>query len=69
MTDKPDSVGREILYEVVEGHIGLVRLNRPDKRNAVNCDVATAMDWIVKETERDPDIRVVILASTSDTAF
>lgn len=69
MTDKPDSVGREVLYEVVEGHIGLVRLNRPDKRNAVNGDLAAAMDWIVKETERNPEIRVVILASTSDGAF
>jgi len=69
MSEKPESVGREVLYEVVEGHIGLVRLNRPDKRNAVNGDVAAAMDWIVKEAERDPDIRVVILASTSDGAF
>ena len=69
MSEKPESVGREVLYEVVEGHIGLVRLNRPDKRNAVNGDVAAAMDWIVKETEGNTDIRVVILASTSDGAF
>ncbi len=69
MTDKPESVGREVLFEVVEGHIGVVRLNRPDRRNAVNGDVAAAMDWIVKTTEADPDIRVVILASSSDAAF
>lgn len=69
MSQKPESVGREVLYELVEGHIGLVRLNRPDKRNAVNGDVASAMDWIVKETESNPDVRVVILASTSDGAF
>lgn len=69
MSDKPESVGREVLYSVVEGHIGLVQLNRPDKRNAVNGDLAAAMDWIVKETEANPEIRVVILASTSDGAF
>jgi enoyl-CoA hydratase len=69
MSEKPESVGREVLYEVVEGHIGLVRLNRPDKRNAVNGDVAQAMDWIVKATEADEAIRVVILGSTSDGAF
>ncbi|WP_448584880.1 enoyl-CoA hydratase-related protein [Thermaurantiacus sp.] len=69
MSAKPESVGREVLYEVVEGHIGLVRLNRPDKRNAVNGDVAQAMDWIVKATEADDSIRVVILGSTSDGAF
>ncbi len=69
MSEKPASVGREVLYEVIDDHIGLVRLNRPDKRNAVNEDVATAMDWIVRETESNPEIRVVILASTSDGAF
>lgn len=69
MSEKPESVGREVLYEVVEGHIGLVRLNRPDKRNAVNGDVAAALDWIAKETESNPEIRVVILGSTSDGAF
>jgi enoyl-CoA hydratase len=69
MSEKPGGVGREVLYQVVEGHIGLVQLNRPEKRNAVNGDLAAAMDWIVKETEANPDIRVVILASTSDGAF
>lgn len=69
MTDKPESVGREVLYEVVEGHIALVRLNRPEKRNAVNGDVAAALDWIVKETERDEQIRVCILTSSSPDFF
>jgi enoyl-CoA hydratase len=66
---KPESVGREVLYEVIEDHIGLVRLNRPDKRNAVNGDVAQALDWIVKETERDEAVRVVILTSSSPDFF
>lgn len=66
---KPESVGREVLYEVIEGHVGLVRLNRPDKRNAVNGDVAEALDWIVKETERDPEVRAVILTSSSTEFF
>jgi enoyl-CoA hydratase len=69
MSEKPESVGREVLYEVIDGHIGLVRLNRPDKRNAVNGDVAQAMDWIVKETERDTEVRVVILTSSSPDFF
>lgn len=69
MTNKPESVGREVLFDVVEGHIGLVRLNRPDKRNAVNGDVAAAMDWIVKTTEADPEVRVVILTSSSPDFF
>jgi enoyl-CoA hydratase len=69
MSQQPESVGREVLYDIVEGHIGLVRLNRPDKRNAVNGDVASAMDWIVKQTEADEAIRVVILTSSSPDFF
>lgn len=69
MADKPESVGKEVLYEVVDKHIGVIRLNRPDKRNAVNNAVATGVDWLVKHTEADPEIRVVVLGSTSDKAF
>jgi enoyl-CoA hydratase/carnithine racemase len=69
MHEAPKSLGREVLYERVEETIAVARLNRPDKRNAVNGDVAAAMDWIVKETERDDAVRVVILASSSDAAF
>jgi enoyl-CoA hydratase/carnithine racemase len=69
MTDMPESLGREVLYERSEPHVAVARLNRPDKRNAINGDVAAALDWIVKETERDGDVRVVILASSSEAAF
>ncbi|QMW24121.1 enoyl-CoA hydratase-related protein [Sandaracinobacteroides saxicola] len=69
MTTQPESVGREVLYDIIDGHIALVRLNRPDKRNAVNGDVAAAMDWIVKQTEADDAIRVAILTSSSPDFF
>ena len=62
MSDKPESVGNEVLYEVKD-HIAVVTLNRPDKRNAVNGAVASALGWICEETERDPDVRVCILDS------
>jgi enoyl-CoA hydratase/carnithine racemase len=68
MTDKPESVGREVLYEVSD-HVALVTLNRPDKRNAVNGHVARALDWIVKEVERDDGVRVAILYSSLDSTF
>ena len=69
MSGRPESIGREVLYERAGAHVAVARLNRPDKRNAVNGAVAAALDWIVKETERDADVRVVILASSSDAAF
>ena len=67
MSEKPESVGREVLYEVAD-HIAIVTLNRPDKRNAVNGDVAAAMDWIVNEVENS-DVRVAILTSSLESTF
>jgi enoyl-CoA hydratase len=69
MTERPESVGREVLWEVVDGHIGVARLNRPERRNAVNGDVAAALDWIVKTADADPDIRACILTSSTPGFF
>ncbi len=68
MSEKPESVGREVLYEVAD-HVAVVTLNRPDKRNAVNGDVAAAMDWIVNEVESNDDVRVAILTSSLESTF
>lgn len=68
MAEKPASVGVEVLYEVSD-HIAVVTLNRPDKRNAVNGAVATALDWIVKTTEADDDVRAAILYSSLESTF
>jgi len=56
-------VNTAVLYEVVERHIALVTLNRPDKRNAVNGDVARGLEAAVKAVEADDDIRVAVLTS------
>lgn len=68
MTEKPASVGVEVLYEVAD-HIALVTLNRPDKRNAINGAVATALDWIVKTVEADDTVRAAILYSSLESTF
>src|SRR5260221_13387471 len=59
----PDGIGREVLFEIIDEHIALVTLNRPEKRNAVNGAVAAALDHIVKHVEADNQIYVAILAS------
>jgi enoyl-CoA hydratase len=50
-------------------HVALVTLDRPEARNAVNHEVAGALDRIVAETEADPDIWVVVLTGAGDKAF
>jgi enoyl-CoA hydratase/carnithine racemase len=58
-----------VLFSMMSEHVALVTLNRPDKRNAVNAAVATAMEEIVIRTEGDPNIRCVILTSCDQRVF
>jgi enoyl-CoA hydratase len=52
-----------------EGHIAVVTLNRPEKRHAVNGAIARRLDAIVKETEADPSVWVVVLTSSGGPTF
>jgi enoyl-CoA hydratase/carnithine racemase len=58
-----------VLFEMIEPHVALVTLNRPEKRNAVNGELAAALERIVKATEDDPEVRAVILTSSHDRVF
>lgn len=58
-----------VLFERPAPNLALVTLNRPEKRNAVNGEVASALDAIIKKTEDDPEIRVVILTSCDHRVF
>lgn len=58
-----------VLFEMLTEHIALVTLNRPEKRNAVNGEVAAQMAQIIVKTEDDPDVRVVLLTSSQDRVF
>jgi enoyl-CoA hydratase/carnithine racemase len=60
------SLGRDtapVSYEVVDRHVAMVTLNRPEKSNAVNGDVARAVAEALGRTEADPEVRVVLLAA------
>ena len=58
-----------VKYEKRDDHIAIVTLDRPEKRNAINAEIAAAMDKLVKATEADPDVWVVILTSSNDKVF
>jgi enoyl-CoA hydratase/carnithine racemase len=58
-----------VLFEMIEPHIALVTLNRPEKRNAVNGELAAALERLVRTTEDDPQVRAVILTSSHDSVF
>lgn len=51
----------QILYEVQSG-VGLITLNRPDRRNAWSGSMAVEYRWALHHAHVDPDVRVVILS-------
>ena len=60
-------------YEAIilerDGHIATIRLNRPDKHNAINSVMSREMIDALDAIEADDDIRVIILTGAGDKAF
>lgn len=46
----------------VQGHVALLTLNRPEARNAINGEVAQAMEAHLDTLEADPEVWVAVLA-------
>jgi enoyl-CoA hydratase/carnithine racemase len=58
LTDPP--AGASVLYEK-NGSIGLIRLNRPDKLNAMNYDMGHELHALVSEIREDPSLRALVV--------
>lgn len=54
----------EVRYSVADG-IGVITLNRPEVRNAVNRALALALEASVDALEDDPDVRVGVLCANT----
>jgi enoyl-CoA hydratase/carnithine racemase len=60
-------VGSELLEFSLDGRVALLRLNRPDARNALSPEL---MEELASELERldpDPEVRCVVIAGSEDT--
>lgn len=53
----------------IEGSIGWMIFNQPEKRNAVSIEMWAAVPDIIASFENDPQVRVIILAGAGDKAF
>jgi enoyl-CoA hydratase len=49
------------------GHVEVLRINRPEAKNAVNDVVAHGLEAALDDIEQDADVRVVIITGTGDT--
>jgi enoyl-CoA hydratase len=52
-------------YET-RGHVAVLKINRPDKKNAVNGDVARGMEAGIDQLEDDPDLWLGVLTAEGD---
>ena len=52
-----------------EGHIATIRLNRPDKHNAINAEMSAELIECLDALEADDDVRVVVLTGAGEKAF
>jgi enoyl-CoA hydratase/carnithine racemase len=69
MTESAPSQSSAVLFQVVEPHIALVTINRPEARNAVNGAVAAGLESAVERIENDPDLWAAILTGAGPHAF
>jgi enoyl-CoA hydratase len=56
----------DIVQYEVQGRVGVIRLNRPEARNAVNGDVATTMEAIIDRFEDDDEVWVGIITANTE---
>lgn len=51
------------------GHVTVIKINRPQARNAVNRAVHVGIGEALEEADANPDVRVVIITGAGDKAF
>jgi enoyl-CoA hydratase/carnithine racemase len=52
-----------------DGHVATIRLNRPDKHNAINAEMSAELIECLDALEADDDVRVIILTGAGEKAF
>ena len=58
-----------IVYETSENGIAILRVNRPEARNALNWAAQEAFATAVSQTTQNEAVRVLIITGTGDKAF
>jgi enoyl-CoA hydratase len=59
----------DLVIVETDGYVATITLNRPDKLNALNPEMLELLEHLVRDIDRDNEIRVVMLTSAGDRAF
>lgn len=57
---------QHIISERVSKHVALIRIERPEKRNALHSSMVIEIGRIIEELEADNDVRAVVLTGTTE---
>lgn len=52
-----------------DGHVANIRLNRPEKHNAINAELSGELIECLSALEADDDVRVIVLTGAGEKAF
>ena len=55
------------IFSEIKDNIGIIWLNRPEKKNALNDELWFGLPELVKELDENDDVIVIILAAKGDT--
>jgi enoyl-CoA hydratase/carnithine racemase len=58
-----------VLEEISEGHVRVLKLNRPERLHAINRELADAMVAALERAEDDDQVRAVVVTGCGDKAF
>src|SRR5439155_22670708 len=61
--------GLSFVERRMDGHIGVVTLNRPESMNAISGEVADELGGAFLQTAADPSVWVIVLAAAGEKAF
>lgn len=61
-----DTASNDIVTYSSEGRVGIITLNRPDARNAINGDVARGVEAAIDQLEADDEVWVGILTANTE---
>ncbi len=69
MSDGRPDGGTDELVVARRGSVLVLRLNRPEVRNALSWSMIAGIGDAVAEAERDPEIRALVVTGTGDRSF
>ncbi len=62
-------MSHEPIQYIKKGHVGYITLNRPEADNAIDLDMAVALQDFCRRVNQNPEVRVVVISGAGEKAF